>query len=353
MGRPFAFPGTKRGYGLTVELPVVPPVAPMLARLVRELPGDGYVYEPKWDGFRCLAFRAADEVDLRSRNDRPLSRYFPEVVAALRSLPEERLVLDGELLTEAGFPALMARLHPSASRVALLAHETPATYVAFDLLACGDRDLRNLPFSARRALLERVVPARPGTVQLTPATDDAATAGTWLAGLPRGRADGVVAKAPGSTYQPGRRVMLKVKQQRTADCVVAGLRFFEAERVLSSILLALYDRQGILHHVGVVTQFSRAQRAQVLARLAPLAMSLAGHPWERGFGLEGGALGRLKGTAGRWTPDMTQDWLPLHPEVVCEVSYDHVEGLRFRHPARFVRWRPDRDPHSCTTDQLA
>jgi ATP-dependent DNA ligase len=340
------------GTARLVDLPVVPPVAPMLARLVRELPPDGYLYEPKWDGFRCLVFRDGDQVDLRSRNDRPLSRYFPEVVAALRSLPEGRVVLDGELLTEAGFSALMARLHPSASRVALLSQQTPATYIAFDLLACADRDLRQLPFSTRRALLERVIRSG-GVVQVTPATGDADTARTWLEGLPEGRADGVIAKAPTLTYQPGRRAMLKVKRQRTADCVVAGLRFFEAEPVLSSILLGLYDDAGVLHHIGVVTQFTRTQRAEVLARLTPLATSLVDHPWEQGFGLAGGALGRLKGTAGRWTPDMTQDWLPVRPELVCEVSYDHVEGLRFRHPARFLRWRPDRDPSSCTTEQLS
>ena len=341
------------------SLPVQPPVAPMLARLARELPtGPGWSYEPKWDGFRCLVFRAGDEVDLRSRNDRPLARYFPEVVEAVRALPADAVVLDGELLVtrdgRADFPALMARVHPAPSRVALLRAQIPARLVAFDLLGCGEEDLRAVPFGQRRARLEQLLAGAsidPAAVELTPTTTDPALAQRWLDALVDG-ADGVVAKRLDGAYEPGRRVMVKVKRERTADCVVAGMRLFAEPLSVSSLLLGLYDDAGALHHVGVVTGISGARRVRLLGELAPLAAPLAGHPWQHGFVLGGGSLGRLKGTAGRWTPDQPRDWEPLRPELVCEVAYDAVEGLRFRHPARFRRWRPDRDPRSCTVEQL-
>ena len=340
-----------------MPLPVTPPLEPLLARLSRELPtGDGLHYEPKWDGFRCLAFRDGDDVDLRSRHDRPLARYFPEVVAGLRRLAAPQVVLDGELLVSAGgrtdFPALMARLHPAASRVQLLSARTPATYVAFDLLASGDEDLRDRPFGERRRRLGQLLADPPDPVRLTPATRDPETARPWLACPPGAGIDGVMVKADGLRYEPGRRTMVKVKPVRTVDCVVAGVRL-QSEDEVGSLLLGLYDDTGTLHHVGVVAQLARAARRELATALRPLVTDLAGHPWEHGFGLEGGALGRLKGTAGRWTPDLPRDWVPLRPERVAEVAYDHAEGLRFRHPARLVRWRPDRTAGSCRTGQLA
>jgi ATP-dependent DNA ligase len=327
---------------------------PMLARLARTLPvAEGLAYEPKWDGFRCLASSYEDTVLLRSRNDRPLERYFPEVVAGLRQLPD--VLLDGELLVVgaggADFPALMARLHPAASRVDRLARETPASYVVFDLLAVGGEDLTGRPFAERRDRLAALLADPPSPLVLTPQTPDPGQAQDWLDAGAGSGIDGVMVKPADLLYEPGRRSMVKVKHLRTADVVVAGVRV-HPDGGVGSLLLGVYDG-ATLHHVGVVTQLARAARQALREELAPLVTDLAGHPWERGFGLEGGALGRLKGTAGRWTPDMVRDWVPLRPERVAEVSYDHLEGVRFRHPARFVRWRPDRDPGSCTVDQLA
>ena len=318
----------------------------MLAVLARELPvGPDLFYEPKWDGFRCLAFVDQD-VQLVSRNARPLGRYFPEVVATLRSLPG--VVLDGELMA-ADFPSLMSRLHPAASRVERLAAESPATYVVFDLLAADDEDLTRTPYASRRRRLEGL--PLPASVVLTPATTSVDEAAGWLDAGPGSGIDGVMVKPAGLLYEPGRRAMTKVKRVRTVDCVVAGVRV-HVDGGVGSLLLGLYDAQE-LRHVGVVAQLARARRQELRAELAPLVTSLAGHPWEHGFGVEGGALGRLKGTAGRWVPGMTQDWLPVQPSRVVEVGYDHLEGWRFRHPARFVRWRPDRDPRSCDISQLA
>ncbi len=330
----------------------------MLARLEPELPlGEEWSYEPKWDGFRCLLFRDGDTVDLRSRNDRPLARYFPEVVSAARSAPQGRFVLDGELLVHvdgrADFPALLARLHPAESRANVLAERTPATYVAFDLLAAGDDVLLGEPLHARRTALGDVGAVAGSRMQLTPCTHDPAVARDWLDAARGSGIDGVVAKRAASPYEPGRRAMVKIKRRRTVDCVVAGLRLHRSADELGSLLLGLYDDAGALHHVGVVTGFPRPQRAPLLDRLRPLVTALEGHPWQQGFGLEGGALGRLKGTAGRWTPDLPRDWVPLRPQLVCEVGYDAAEGTRFRHPARLLRWRPDRDARTCLLGQLA
>ena len=335
-----------------MALPVAPPLTPMLARLARELPGDGFLYEPKWDGFRCLGFRDGDEVDLRSRHGRPLARYFPELVAALRSLAGQRFVLDGEIvLLDEGrddFSALLARLHPAASRVDLLSRQTPASLVAFDLLAIDDDDLRETPFAERRQALERLMNDVRRPLLLTPLTDDAAVAAEWLE-----RFEGIVAKPRDASYQPGTRAMVKVKRERTADCVVAGFRFLADRPLPSSLLLGLYDATGSLEHVGVASSFTEREREKVLEMLAPLIVPLEGHPWERGFLLAGGSVGRLKGSAGRWVPGMEMDWVPLAPELACEVAYDQLDGDRFRHPARFRRWRPDREPRSCTFDQFA
>jgi ATP-dependent DNA ligase len=326
----------------------------MLARTVEELPRDGFLYEPKWDGFRCLAARAGDDVELRSRHGRPLGRYFPEVVEAIRGLPERPLVLDGELLAEAdgafSFEALLARLHPAASRVERLRHETPAVFVVFDVLRVGERELAGEPFVRRRRVLERLVPGAAPTLSLSPLTDDVDLARRWLdhAGP---SIDGVVAKPALVPYLPGRRVMLKVKRHRTADCAVAGFRWLRDRRELGSLLLGLYDGDD-LWHVGVVSAFTEEARLRFRRTLEPLAVPLERHPWAGGFRIRRSPLGRLKGAAGRWTPDMEMDWVPLSPERVCEVAYDRFDGDRFRHPARFLRWRPDRDPRSCTFEQL-
>jgi ATP-dependent DNA ligase len=338
---------------------VTPPVAPMLARLSRELPEGDYVYEPKWDGFRCLAFSApVGEIDLRSRNQRPLGRYFPELVEALHALPRAA-VLDGEIVVAGprgfDFPALLARLHPSASRVARLSRETPASFIAFDLLADGDDDLRPRRFDERRARLEALLESRAASpLHLTPATRDPSVARAWLERLPGAGIDGVVAKRRDLPYEPGRRTLVKVKRERTADCVVAGLRTFGGEPVVASLLLGLWDDAGALRHVGVASSFPEHERRALFAALEPLAVRLQGHPWERGFNLANSPTGRLAGSAGRWDPrEMAMDWTPLAPVRVAEVAYDRVDELRFRHPARLVRWRPDRDARSCALEQLS
>ena len=328
----------------------------MLARLTRTLPRDGFLYEPKWDGFRCLAFRWGDEVDLRSRHDSPFARYFPELVEGFRSLPADRIVLDGEIILVGpkgfDFEALMTRLHPAASRVERLRRERPASFVAFDLLALGDRDLRGTPFGERRRLLADQLRDADPPLFLTPLTDDADVAANWFERFRGAGVDGIVAKHRDLPYEPGRRVMVKVKHERTADCVVAGLRLFTDRPVLSSLLLALHDEAGDLRHVGVVTSFPVADRARILDELTPLVIPLAEHPWRDGFLIGRSPVGRLKGSAGRWTPEMEHDWVPLRPERVCEVGFDQLDVDRFRHPARFRRWCPDREPRSCTLDQL-
>ena len=328
----------------------------MLARLARELPADGFLYEPKWDGFRCLAFRDGDQVDLRSRHGRELARYFPEIVEALASLPAPEFAVDGELLASAGgaydFPALLARIHPAASRIERLRRETPATFVAFDALAVGRDELLGEPFHLRRRALERLLSGAPPAVQATPITDDRTLAERWLGAPPDSGIDGVVAKQRDLRYQPGVRAMVKVKLERTADCVVAGFRWLVDRPLPSSLLLGLYDGAGDLLHVGVVSAFAAHERERLLETLAPLVTELAGHPWEDGFLLGANPVGRLKGSAGRWTPEMERDWVPVAPALVAEIAYDQLDGQRFRHPARFRRWRPDREPRSCTLEQL-
>jgi len=337
-----------------MPLALRPPVEPMLARLNRTLPAaTGVTYEPKWDGFRCLAFVDGGDVVLQSRNGRSLQRYFPEVCDAVRRLGE--VVVDGELLARNAetwdFPALMARLHPAASRVERLSVETPASYVVFDVLAVDDDDVTGFPFSERRKRLVQLLESATANVVLTPQTTDVTEATRWLDAPVGSGIDGVVVKADDLRYEPGRRVMTKVKRLHSADCVVAGVRLYP-DGGIASLLLGAFDGD-LLRHVGVAPTHGRVVRHEMRAELEPYASSLSGHPWELGFGLEGGALGRFKGTAGRWTPDLPRDWMPLRPERVAEVGYDHVEGWRFRHPARFLRWRPDRDPRSCTIEQLA
>ena len=336
---------------------VEPPIAPMLGKLVRELPRGDYLYEPKWDGFRCLVFRAGERVELRSRHDRPLGRYFPELVDAATALPEEQFVLDGEILVPVDggydFATLMARLHPAASRVERLSTRSPATLVAFDALAVNGRDLRDEPFAERRVALENVVGAGGRRLGVTTATADAEVASGWLRAGAGAGIDGVMAKPRELAYRPGKRAMLKVKLEQTLDSVVAGFRLLADRPLPSSLLLGLYDELGSLQHIGIAGSFSERLRRGLLEVLSPLAVPLTGHPWESGFLLGGSPVGRLKGAAGRWSPgDMSLDWIPVEPSLVAEVSYDHIEARRLRHPARFRRWRPDRDPLTCTFDQI-
>jgi ATP-dependent DNA ligase len=334
-----------------------PSVEPMLARLVRDLPRDaGLRYEPKWDGFRALADRDGDGVELWSRHARPLARYFPEIVEAIGSLEHERLVLDGEILVRGrdgafDFAALLSRLHPAASRVERLRNETPALFVAFDVVELQDEDLRDVPFHERRRRLESVLDGAHAPLVLTPITADADVAERWLEGFAGGGIDGVVAKRGDLRYLAGERAMLKVKREHTADCVVAGYRWLADRPAIGSLLLGLFA-DGELRHVGVVSSFTGSARAAFLDELSPLAIPLERHPWAQGFLIEPSPLGRLKGAAGRWTPDMEHDWVPIRLERVAEVAYDRFDRDRFRHPARFLRWRPDRDPRSCTFDQL-
>jgi ATP-dependent DNA ligase len=325
----------------------------MLARLSRELPRGPYLYEPKWDGFRCLAFASRGAVVLQSRNGRPLDRYFPEIVD---SLAGRELVLDGELVVRAGggmdFGALMMRLHPAASRVAELAARQPASYIAFDLLAVGDADLTGRPFADRRDALKRHLGDTRAPLSLTPATSDFELASHWLETFDGHGLEGVMAKPLHARYEPGKRAMIKVKKERTVDCVVAGMRRFGAQPVVGALLLGLHDGE-LLRHVGVCTSFSSDRRRELAEELAPLVTPLAGHPWEHGFQLGPSPMGRLPGAAGRWSPEeMTQAFTPLAPTRVAEVGYDQRDGHRFRHALRFRRWRPDREPASCTFEQL-
>jgi ATP-dependent DNA ligase len=340
-----------------MNLPVSPPVRPMLGKLARELPAGDYLYEPKWDGFRCLAFRSGARVDLRSRHDRPLGRYFPELVEQFLIVDCERFVVDGEIVVTAAsgsdFPALMARLHPAASRVRRLSVDAPARLNAFDLLALEGDDLRERAFVDRRRRLESLLDPCPPRLGLSELSDDPAVAARWLDERVGRGVDGVVAKRRDLRYVEGGRTMVKVKRERTLDCVVAGFRWAEAEPLVAALLLGLYDDAGALAHIGVASQFKRSRRIELVAELEALIVELDAHPWSQGFLVEGGPTGRLPGAAGSWRPgEMELDWVPVAPLRVCEVAYDHIEHGRLRHPARFVRWREDREPRSCTFDQL-
>jgi ATP-dependent DNA ligase len=335
-----------------MNLPVMPPVRPMLAKSVRALPPD-MLYEPKWDGFRCVIFRDSDEVELGSRNERPLTRYFPEVVAAARAHLPRRCVVDGEVVIagRAGldFEALLQRIHPAKSRVDMLARTTPASFIAFDLLALGDRSLVDLPFGERRAELSRSLEGSGRPVHLTPMTDSIALAEKWFAAFEGAGLDGVVAKPSALRYLQDQRVMFKVKHERTADCVVAGFRWHKSGPVVGSLLLGLHDDSGGLQHVGVAASFPMSRRRELLDEIAPYRLAEGEpHPWGGGASAE-----RIPGgNPSRWNARKDMSWEPLRPELVVEVAYDHMEGRRFRHTAQFRRWRPDRDPASCTYAQL-
>jgi ATP-dependent DNA ligase len=338
---------------------VEPPIEPMLAKLTDELPIGAFLYEPKWDGFRAVVFRGGPELFIQSRDLRPLDRYFPELHAVLLEKLPDGCVIDGEIViaTPRGldFDALQLRLHPAASRVAKLAKETPAAFVAFDAIAIGGRDVRGEPQAQRRLLLEQALADAEPPVHLTPMTRDPAVASEWLSRFEGAGLDGVIAKPAEGTYEPGKRAMIKVKHARTADCVVAGFRWHKAgrnERV-GSLLLGLYDGKGALHHVGVTSSFTMARRQELALELAPLRdRALENHPWRDWAVADGGEMTRMPGGQSRWSAGKDLSWEPLRIERVCEVKYDHMQGDRFRHAAVFQRWRPDKPPTDCRYDQL-
>ncbi len=346
-----------------MRLPFAPPLAPMLSKAAEALPGgDGWQFEPKWDGFRTLVFRDGDEVLLQSRDEKPMNRYFPELVAPLAAALPERCVVDGEIVIVGAdgldFEALLLRIHPAASRVKLLAAESPASFVAWDLLALDDEDLRAMPLAARRERLERELADAAPPVHVSPATRDRALAEDWFRRFEGAGLDGVMAKRLDEPYRAGERTMIKVKHARTADCVVAGFRWHKngAGTMVGSLLLGLYDNDGALHHVGVTASFTNVVRQRLVAELAPLRENaLARHPWRDWAEAqeEANATGqRMPGASSRWNRGKDLSWEPLRAERVCEVAYDHMQGTRFRHAAQFVRWRTDKRPHDCRYDQL-
>jgi ATP-dependent DNA ligase len=338
---------------------IAPPIEPMLARLAAEVPGgDDFLYEPKWDGFRAIVFRGRSEVFIQSRDLRPLDRYFPELHAAFLHLLPDGCVIDGEIVIAAkqglDFDALQLRLHPAASRVARLAQETPASFVAFDLLAVDGRDLRSVPQSERRAQLERLLARVAAPIHLTPMTPDRDVASHWLEHFEGAGLDGIVAKPAGGNYVPGKRTMVKVKHARTADCVVAGFRWHKSGNdSVGSLLLGLYDEAGTLQHVGVTSAFTMAARKRIAQELEPLRKgALKDHPWRDRAEAGSSETARMPGGQSRWSAGKDLSWEPVRIERVCEVKYDHLQGRRFRHATIFVRWRPDKHPNECRYDQL-
>jgi len=329
----------------------------MLAKSAKSIPSGDFLYEPKWDGFRCIVFRDGDEVELASRGEKPLTRYFPEVVEALKATLPLRVVVDGEIVIATGdrldFEALLQRIHPAKSRVDRLAAETPASFVAFDLLAVDDENLMSTPFAARRARLEEVMAKASAPVFITPSTGDMEVAHRWFEVFEGAGLDGVVAKPAGGSYQPDVRAMSKIKHERTADCVVAGYRWHKSGPVVGSLLLGLYADDGSLQHVGVTASFTMKRRAELVEELTPYVVEdPAGHPWAAWAEAEAHGKDRLPGAVSRWNAKKDLSWVPLRPDLVVEVAYDHMEGTRFRHTAQWRRWRPDREPTSCTYEQL-
>jgi ATP-dependent DNA ligase len=345
---------------VAMTLPVSPPVSPMLSKSAESLPSDeGWWFEPKWDGFRCIVFRDGDEVELGSRNERPLTRYFPEILGPLRDVLPERAVVDGELIIPGksgrglDFEALLQRIHPAEKRVRLLAEQTPSAFVAFDLLAVGDRSLMDMPFVDRRRALEKAMASAPPWVFLTPITADRTLADDWFARFEGAGLDGVMAKRGELGYRPGERVMIKVKHHRTADCVVAGYRVHKDGNGVGSLLLGLYDHAGVLHHIGVASSFTAARRRELLEEFAPLvATELDEHPWREWAIASAHETARLPGAQSRWNAKKDLSFVALRLELVAEVAFDQMQGDRLRHAGKFVRWRPDRDPASCQYEQL-
>ena len=340
-----------------MHLPVMPPVAPMLAKPATAIPA-GQHYEPKWDGFRSIIFRDGDEVEIGSRKERPMTRYFPEIVVAVLANFPSRAVIDGEIViadqdrNTLDFEALQQRIHPAASRVTLLSEQTPASFVAFDLLALGDDDLTQEPLVHRRAALEEALAGAVAPVYVTPATQDQDVAHRWFDQFEGAGLDGLIAKGLDLRYEPDKRVMTKIKHERTADCVVAGYRLHKSgSDAIGSLLLGLYDDRGVLVSVGVVGAFPMARRRELLTELQPLVTGFDDHPWAWARQEEGERTPRKSETS-RWNAGKDLSFTPLHPERVVEVRYDYMEGVRFRHTTQFVRWRDDRDPRSCTYDQL-
>jgi ATP-dependent DNA ligase len=339
-----------------MDLPVMPPVKPMLAKLAAKIP-DGMQYEAKWDGFRAIVFRDGDDIEIGSRTGKSLKRYFPELVTALRANLPPRCVVDGEIIVirdgRLEFEVLQQRIHPADSRVRLLAEETPASFVAFDILALDDDSLMNTPLSERRARLVRALRPARDPVFVAPATRDVALARQWFDEFEGAGLDGLVAKPLTVPYRPDQRLMVKIKHERTADCVLAGLRPHKSGEGVGSLLLGLYDDSGTLQHVGVCASFTMRRRKELMEELEPLKMSTPeGHPWAQWQREEAHTESRMPGAPSRWTGTKDLSWMPLRPERVCEVAYDHMEGDRFRHTTQFRRWRTDRDPGDCTYAQL-
>jgi ATP-dependent DNA ligase len=335
----------------------MPPVAPMLAKPATDIPA-GQLYEPKWDGFRSIIFRDGDEVEIGSRNGRSMTRYFPDVVAAVLANFPPRAVIDGEIIiadqerNTLDFEALQQRIHPAASRVTLLSEQTPASFVAFDLLALDDEDLTGGPLAQRRRILENTLAGATSPVYVTPATQDLAVARRWFDEFEGAGLDGIIAKQLDLRYQPDKRVMTKIKHERTADCVVAGYRVHKSgPDAVGSLLLGLYGDDSVLASVGVVGAFTMARRRELFTELQPLVTTFDDHPWAWARQEEGYRTPRKSETS-RWNAGKDLSFTPLRPERVVEVRYDYMEGVRFRHTTQFVRWRPDRNPRSCTYDQL-
>ena len=336
----------------------MPPVKPMLAKAAAAIP-PGMQYEAKWDGFRAIVHRDGPEIVIGSRSGKPLTRYFPELVGVLLEQLPPRCVVDGEIVVVSGggdrldFDALQERIHPADSRVRLLAERTPASLVVFDLLALGDESLLDTPLRERRAALVGALAGVSAPVHVAPATLDQELAGRWFREYEGAGLDGVMAKPLDLPYRPDQRLMVKVKHERTADCVLAGYREHKSGPVVGSLLLGLYDAAGRLQHVGVCASFPMRRRAELIEELAPLRMpSVAGHPWADWANEEAHATARMPGGPSRWSGDKDLSWVPLRPERVCEVAYDHMQGDRFRHTTRFRRWRPDREPSGCSYAQL-
>jgi len=346
-----------------MDLPVMPPLSPMLSKATKAIPSPdkydgGLQYEPKWDGFRCIVFRDGDEVELGSRNERPLTRYFPDIVEAVKASLPTRCVVDGEIVIamdgQLQFERLLERIHPADSRVRMLAETTPASFIAFDLLALDDRSLLDAPQGERRALLEEALRDATAPVHLTPVTTSPDTAHDWFGQFEGAGLDGVVAKPLSAPYEPNKRTLLKIKHERTCDVVLAGYRLHKTstpeQPLLGSLLLGLYDDTGKLQHVGVSAAFPAPRRAELITELADLVVEPTEHPWAAWAAAD--TSGRMPGSQSRWNAKKDLSWIPLDPVMVAEVGYDHMEGTRFRHTTQFKRWRPDRTPGSCTYEQL-